>query len=359
MELRRPGMRLTKLREALTTEGLDAILITQPENRRYLSGFTGSAGVLLISQDQAVLATDFRYYEQVEKQAPDFRLAKVTGKFETVLPELIQQVEAKRVGFESAHLTVDQHQQWQEVTEGFELVPTKELVEGIRAIKDGDELGKIKKAIALADEAMTHIVGFIEPGMTEKEVAWELEVFMRTHGAEKLAFNTIIGSGPNGAMPHATVSERVIRTGEPIVMDMGAMVDGYNSDLTRTICAGRADDTFKEIYGVVLEAQLTAERNIRPGMTGKQADAIARKVIENAGYGENYGHGLGHGVGLAVHEKPGVGRLSEDVLQPGMVFTVEPGIYLLGWGGVRIEDIVVLREDGVEVLTQASKELNG
>jgi Xaa-Pro aminopeptidase len=348
-------MRLTKLRDNLAAEGLDAILITQPENRRYLSGFTGSAGVLVISADEAIIATDFRYYEQVEKQAPDFRLAKITDKFETLLPELVQQVGAKRVGFESAHLTVDQHQQWQEVADGFELVPTKELVEGIRVVKDEDELGKIRKAIALADEAMAHVVGFIEPGMTEKEVGWELEVFMRTHGAEKLAFDLIVGSGPNGAMPHATVSERVIQAGEPIVVDLGAMIDGYNSDLTRTICAGRPDDKFKEIYDIVLKAQLAAEQSIRPGMTGKQADDIARQVIEEAGYGENYGHGLGHGVGLAVHEKPEVGRLSEDVLEPGMVFTVEPGIYLPGWGGVRIEDIVVMREDGVEVLTQASK----
>jgi len=350
-------MRLTKLREALAAEGLDAILITQPENRRYLSGFTGSAGVLLISQDQAVLATDFRYYEQVEKQAPDFRLAKITDKFKTLLPELVQQVGAKRVGFESVHLTVDQHQEWQEVAEGFELVPTRELVEGMRAVKDEDELGKIKQAIALADQAFAHIVSFIEPGMTEKEVAWELEVFMRTRGAEKLAFDIIVASGPNGAMPHATVSERVIRAGEPVVMDMGARIDGYNSDLTRTVCAGRPDGKFREIYDIVLEAQRAAEQRVRPGMTGKQADAIARQVIEEAGYGDNYGHGLGHGVGLAVHEKPGVGRLSEDVLEPGMVFTVEPGIYLTDWGGVRVEDIVVMREDGVEVLTRASKDV--
>jgi len=351
-------MRLTKLREALAGEGLDAILITQPENRRYLSGFTGSAGVLLISQDQAILATDFRYYEQVERQAPGFHLAKIKDKFESLLPELVHEVGAKRVGFESTHLTVDRYQEWQKIAEDFELVPTKGLVEEIRTVKDEDELDKIRRAIALTDEAFAHIVSFIEPGMTEKEVAWEIEVFMRTHGAEKLAFDLIVGSGPNGAMPHATISERVIRAGEPIVMDMGAMVDGYNSDLTRTICLGQPDDRFREIYNIVLEAQQAAERDIRPGMTGKEADEIARQVIERAGYGDNYGHGLGHGVGLAVHEKPGVGRLSEDVLKPGMVFTVEPGIYLPGWGGVRIEDIVVMREDGVEVLTQASKEPN-
>jgi Xaa-Pro aminopeptidase len=232
------------------------------------------------------------------------------------------------------------------------------LVENIRAVKDENELIKIKNAIALADEALAHIVGFIEPSMTEKEVAWELEVFMRTHGAEKLAFDLIVGSGPNGAMPHATVSERVIQAGEPIVMDLGAVIDGYHSDLTRTICAGRPNDRFKEIYDIVLEAQLTAEQNIRPGMQGKQADDVARQVIEKADYGKEFGHGLGHGVGLAVHEKPGVGRLSEDVLEPGMVFTIEPGIYLPGWGGVRIEDIVVMGKDGVEVLTQASKNVS-
>ena len=351
-------MRLAKLREALAAEGLDAILITQPENRRYLSGFTGSAGVLLISQDQAILATDFRYYEQVERQAPDFRLAKIKDKFEPLLPELVHELGAKRVGFESAHLTVDQHQEWQKVAEDFELVPTKELVERIRAVKDEDELDKLRRAIALTDEAFAHIVSFIEPGMTEKEVAWELEVFMRTHGAEKLAFDLIVGSGPNGAMPHATVSERVIRAGEPIVMDMGAVVDGYNSDLTRTICVGQPAERFREIYNIVLEAQQTAERDIQPGMTGKEADDIARQVIEGAGYKDNYGHGLGHGVGLAVHEKPTLSKVSEDVLTPGMVFTIEPGIYLPDWGGVRIEDMVVMREDGVEVLTQASKELN-
>jgi Xaa-Pro aminopeptidase len=355
------NQRLVVLRQKLAEQDLDAILITQPENRRYLSGFTGSAGVLLISQDQAIIATDFRYYEQVTREAPGFQLAKIEGgeKFVDILPDLVAQVRAKRVGFESAHLTVDQHREWQEVAEGFELIPTKELVEGIRAVKDEGELSKIRKAITLADEAFTHIVGFIEPGMTEKEVAWELEVFMRTHGAARVAFDLIVASGPNGALPHATVSDRVIRAGEPIVIDLGAMIDGYNSDLTRTICAGQPDDRFREIYDIVLEAQRAAEGSIRPGMTGKQADGIARQIIEEAGYGDNFGHGLGHGVGLAVHEKPTLRKLSEDVLAPGMVFTVEPGIYLPGWGGVRIEDIVVMREDGVEVLTQARKELNG
>ena len=347
--------RLVVLRRKLAEHDLDAILITQPENRRYLSGFTGSAGVLLISQEQAIIATDFRYYEQVARQAPHFQLAKIERKFVDVLPDLVAQVGARRVGFESAHLTYDQYQEWAKVAKGFELVPTKELVEQIRAVKDEDELEKIRRAVALADEAVAHVLGIIEPGMTEKEVAWELESFMRTHGAEKMAFDLIVASGPNGALPHATASERAIRAGEPIVMDLGCVVEGYHSDMTRTICLGQPDARFREVYELVLSAQLAAEEAIRPGMTGREADAIARKVIEEAGYGEQFGHGLGHGVGLAIHEKPTLGKLSEDVLEPGMVFTVEPGVYIPGWGGVRIEDMVVLREDGVEVLTQASK----
>ena len=353
--------RLSALRRKLAEQNLDAILITQPENQRYLSGFTGSAGVLLISQDQAIIATDFRFFEQVAKQAPHFQLAKIKSgeKFIDILPNLVTQVGAKRVGFESAHLTFDQHQEWAEVAEGFELVPTKDLVEALRAVKDEDELDTIKRAVALSDAAFAHILGSIEPGMTEKDVAWELELYMRTHGAEKVAFDLIIGAGPNGAMPHATVSDRAIQAGEPIVIDLGAVLDGYHSNLTRTICLGEPDDKFREIYGLVLGAQLAAEdgmEGIKPGMTGKEADAIARRVIEEAGYGEQFGHGLGHGVGLAIHEKPMLGRLSEDVLKPGMVLTVEPGIYIPGWGGVRIEDMVVLREDGVEVLSQATKE---
>lgn len=348
--------RLSAVRQKLAEQNLDAILIAQPENRRYLSGFTGSAGVLLISADQAIIATDFRYYEQVAKQAPEFQLAKIEDKFTSLLPELVEQVGAKRVGFESAYLTFAQHREWAEAAEGFELLPTKEMVEDLRAVKDESELDVSKRAVALSDEAVAHIRGFIEPGMTERDVAWELESYMRTHGAEKAAFDLIVAAGPNGAMPHATVSDRTIRAGEPIVMDLGAVVDGYHSDLTRTICLGQPDDKFREIYSLVLKAQLAAEEMIKAGMTGKEADAIARQPIEEAGYGEQFGHGLGHGVGLVIHEKPKLGKLSEDALKPGMVFTVEPGIYIPGWGGVRIEDIVVLREDGVEVLTQSSKE---
>jgi Xaa-Pro aminopeptidase len=354
------NVRLDKLRQKLIEEELDAILITQPQNRRYLSGFTGSAGVLLISAEQAILATDFRYYEQVAKQAPDFELARVGYEFTKVLPDLVVQVGAKRVGFEAVHLPYAQYQEWDEVAEGFELAPTKELVEELRAVKDEGELEVIRRAVALADEAMTYVLDVMEPGMTERAVAWEIETYMRTHGADKVAFDLIVAGGPSGAMPHARPSEAPIRAGEPIVMDIGAQTEGYHSDLTRTACLGAPDDRFREIYDIVLQAQLAAEEGIRAGMTGQEADALARSVIEEAGYGEYFGHGLGHGVGLAVHEKPRLSKLSEEeVLQPGMVVTIEPGIYLPGWGGVRIEDIAVVGEDGVEVLTLARKGVSG
>jgi Xaa-Pro aminopeptidase len=355
-------MRMDKLRQILADENLDAIVISQPGNRRYLSGFTGTRGVLFISPERAVFATTFVYLEQARKQVPAFELVMFQQEFAEVWPDLVAEVNsalqgrARRVAFESAHLTVAEHGKLAAGAGNVELVPTEGIVEGLRAIKGEGEFDIIKKAVSLADAAFTHIVEFIEPGMTEREVAWELEVYMRTHGAEKVAFDLIVGAGSNGAMPHHEVSERVIGRGEPIVMDLGARVAGYHSDMTRTICLGQPDERFTEIYDLVLRARWAAEAAIRVGITAGEADNVARQIIAEAGYGEQYGHGLGHGVGLAVHEEPFIRQGAAEVLKPGMVFTVEPGIYLPDWGGVRIEDMVVVREDGVEVLSQASRE---
>lgn len=349
-------MRLAKLRQILADDNLDAMVISQPENRRYLSGFTGTRGVLFISPEQAVLAVPFIYLEQAKKQAPAFELVRYRRELADVWSELVAGVNARRVAFESAHLTVAEHGKLTAGTEDVELVPTEGIVEGLRAVKDEDELGIIRKAVALADAAFAHVIELIEPGMTEREVAWELEAYMHTHGAEKVAFDLIVGAGSNGAMPHHEVSERVIGAGEPIVMDLGARVAGYHSDLTRTICLGQPDERFTGIYDIVFRAQLAAETAIRAGIVAGEADNAARQIIVDAGYGEQYGHGLGHGVGLAVHEEPSVRQGAEEMLKPGMVFTVEPGIYLPDWGGVRIEDMVLVQEDGVEVLSRASKE---
>jgi len=347
--------RVEALRALLAEEGLDAIIVGQPENRRYLSGFTGSAGVLVISQTDAILATDFRYYLQVAQQAPDFELAKVTDELPPVLADVLGRLNVRRVGFEAAHVPFATHRAWTEAVPQVEWVPTEGLVEGLRAIKDEVELALLREAIALTDEAFVQVAERVRPGMTERQVAWEIEAYLRTHGADAVAFEIIVASGPNGAMPHARSTERVIQPGEPIVIDMGARVEGYHSDLTRTLCLGPADGRFSEIYAVVLEAQMRAEGGIRAGMLGREADSLAREVIAAAGYGENFGHGLGHGVGLAVHEAPRLRKTSEDSLQSGMVTTVEPGIYLPDWGGVRLEDVVLIGADGVEVLTQAPK----
>jgi Xaa-Pro aminopeptidase len=231
------------------------------------------------------------------------------------------------------------------------------MVGTLRLIKDEHELAEIRKAVVIADEACDYIRDVVQTGMSEKEVAWELESYIRTNGAEAVAFNIIVAAGPNGAKPHAVPQDRQIKGGEPIVMDLGARLDGYHSDLTRTICLGEPPGQLREIHGIVLQAQLAAEEQAKPGMTGREIDAIARDVIAKAGYEEQFGHGLGHGVGLAVHEGPRLSLQSEHVLKPGMLCTIEPGIYLTGWGGVRIEDIVLFKEDGVEVLSKARKEL--
>jgi Xaa-Pro aminopeptidase len=349
-------MRLAKLRQTLVENNLDAIVISQPENCRYLSSFTGARGVLFLSPERAMLAVPFVYLEQARKQAPAFEVVRFQREFAEVWPDLVAEVNARRVAFESAHLTVAEHGKLAARAEDVELVPTEGIVGGFRAIKDRGELDIIRKTVALADAAFAHIVEFIEPGMTEREVAWELEVYMRTHGAEKVAFDLIVGAGPNGALPHHEVSERGIGAGEPIVIDLGARVAGYHSDLTRTICLGQPNERFTEIYDLVLRAQLAAEAAIREGIVAGEADNAARKIIAEAGYGEQYGHGLGHGVGLAVHEDPFIRQGAEEVLEPGMVFTVEPGIYLPDWGGVRLEDMVLVRQDGVELLSRASKQ---
>jgi Xaa-Pro aminopeptidase len=349
--------RLETLRAKLAEKHLDAILISQAENRRYLSGFTGSTGWLLISQDKALIASDFRYYEQVGKECPDFELVKITGLFTDVLPEMVKATGTTRLGFEASTVTVAQLQKWRAATPGTRWFTTYELVEYLRASKDDAELAIMKEALALTDRALAQGLEQVRPGMKERDLAWILESYMRTHGAEGVAFEILVQAGPHSAMPHYSAGEGVIREGEPLLIDMGAKVQGYHADLTRTFFVGKEPDRqFREVYDIVLRAQEAAEKGIRAGMIGKDAHALAQKVIDEAGYGDRFGHGLGHGVGLAIHEKPSAGRLSEDILVPGSLLTVEPGIYIPAWGGVRIEDVVRVTDDGVEVLTASPKD---
>ena len=352
--------RLEKLREALQEKELDAILISTEENRRYMSGFSGSAGYLLVSQDDAVLATDFRYVEQAGRQSPDFRVERIASGL-AWFPKLASELGVTRVGFESQQMTYSTHTAFQKAIEDAEgsekpeMVSTAGIVEKLRAFKDEDELKLLARAIEIGDEAFELVAPTIEAGITEREIAWELEKAMRERGAEKIGYDIIVAAGANGALPHHRASDKIVEDGDAIVIDMGAVYEGYTGDMTRTIIVGEADETFLKVYDTVLRAQLEAEDKARAGMTGKEVDAIARDIITEAGYGDAFGHSLGHGIGLEVHEEPRISAQSDQVLEDGMVFTIEPGIYLSGWGGVRIEDNVVMENGRVRIMTRSHK----
>ncbi len=351
--------RLETLRLRLAEQGLDAILISQDENRRYLSGFHGSAGYLLIDRGEAVLATDFRYTEQAATQAPDYRIFRIAGPLASWLPGLVASVDGGRMGFESEDVSFAFHQRMSEVIAGgekkLELVPVTGIVESLRTIKDVDEIAAIERAAEIADAALEQVNGGLRAGTTEKAVAWELEKALRDLGSESIPFEIIVAAGANAALPHHQPSDHAIRKGEPIVIDMGATSGGYGSDISRTLCLGAPDDKFREVYSTVLAAQRTAIEGIEAGMTGQTADALAREVIEKAGYGEAFGHSLGHGVGMVTHEAPTLGPNAEAVLEDGAVFSIEPGIYLSGWGGVRIEDLAVMEKGRPRLLSKARK----
>ena len=349
--------RLERVRERMSAEGLGAFLVSSAENRRYVSGFTGSAGYLVITPDDAVLATDFRYVEQAGQQAPAFRVHRITGRFDW-LKELFQAMGVQRIGFESADLSVATYHAMTDALKeapGVSLVPNVGAIESLRMVKDTDEIALVTRAVDLADHAFETVAPTIEAGETEASVAWRLERVMREEGAEAISFETIVAAGPNAAKPHHRPSDRAIREGEPIVIDMGARYEGYCSDMTRTLCLGQPDETFRVVYDTVLGAQLTAIATVNPTMNSGEADAVAREIIEKAGYGEQFGHSLGHGIGLAVHENPRVGPRAEDPLEDGTVFTIEPGIYIPDWGGVRIEDTVIMEGGAVRSLNHAHK----
>jgi Xaa-Pro aminopeptidase len=263
------------------------------------------------------------------------------------------------VGFEACHVSFHFHRQLNNAVKKKKLpvkmVPVDGLVESVRAVKEPEEIGFIEKSAAITDTAYEGVAATIRPGLTEKQVAWELEKSLRENGSQALPFEIIVASGPRAALPHAKPSGRVIEDGDPVVIDMGARFQGYASDLTRAVCAGRADATFKKVYNTVLEAQSKAMAAIARGITGHQADNTAREVIDRAGHGEDFGHALGHGVGLAAHELPRLGPGSKETLTDGMVFTVEPGIYISGWGGVRIEDTAVMEKGRARPVTKAIK----
>lgn len=352
---------MQKLRRAVGEKGLDALLVSHQTNCRYLSGFTGSSGFLLISPTHALLATDFRYIEQAKQEAPSYESTHVKGEPGSWLPQLACDLGWRKLGFEADHISVATYHKLAEAIEtkrlDLELIPTASLVEHLRSMKEPDELLLIGKAAELTDAAFQYAKSTVHPAMTEMEAAWEIESFLRQGGSEGVPFEIIVASGPNSALPHAKPGTRVIQSGEPVLIDMGARTSGYCSDFSRTICLGQPDKNLLEIYDIVLEAQLAAIEGIESGMNASQADAIARTVIEKSDHGDAFGHSLGHGVGLEVHELPTLSSSSSDLLSDGMVFTIEPGIYMAGCGGVRIEDTVILEKGKVKVLTKSEKKL--
>ena len=350
--------RIKLVREGLDKLEIDGILINNPQNRYYMSGFTGTAGTILITKKDAVLITDFRYTEQAKSQASNYEIVEHgTPKIKALKAEL-ERLKINKLGFEAKQVRYQQYQRYKEKLDAVELVPTENVIKDLRKIKDESEIKEIKKAVKVADQAFEHIVDYIKPGMTEKELSLELEYFMKQQGATKNAFDFIVASGKRGALPHGVATEKKIAKGEMITFDLGCIYSHYNSDLTRTIILGAAPtEKQEEVYNTVLEAQLAAIKAIEPGKTGEEIDQVARQIIVDAGYGDNFGHGLGHGVGLEVHEEPRLAKTADEELEVGMVVTVEPGIYLPDWGGVRIEDIVVVTEDGCEILTSVAKDL--
>ncbi|MGN4124616.1 M24 family metallopeptidase [Lysinibacillus sphaericus] len=349
-------LKLQKLRKALQEHNIEGILITNEYNRRYMTGFTGTAGVAIVSQNDAVFITDFRYTEQAAAQIKDFRIVKHEA---TILEEIATQVKAmgiKLLGFEKDAVSYGTYELYKNVIQT-DLVPVSGLIEKIRLIKTEQEINIIKVACEIADHAFTHIIDFIKPGKTELEVSNELEFFMRKQGATQSSFDTIVASGLRSALPHGVATDKVIEKGDFVTLDYGALYNGYISDMTRTVAVGEPSAKLVDMYNAVLASQLLALEKVGPGLTGIQADAIARDYLTEKGYGEAFGHSLGHGIGLEVHEGPGLSMRSETVLEPGMAVTIEPGVYLPGIGGLRIEDDILITETGNELLTHSSKEL--
>ncbi|TKC19868.1 M24 family metallopeptidase [Robertmurraya kyonggiensis] len=348
--------KLQKVRESLGKLGIDGLLITSSYNRRYISNFTGSSGVVLVGLDGAKFITDFRYVEQASKQCVGFDIVKHTGTIPEEVAEQVKAMGIKKLGFEQDHVTFSSFKSYEQAIQS-ELVPVSGLVEKIRLIKTDAEIKILKEAADIADAAYKHILDFIRPGISELDVSNELEFFMRKAGATSSSFDIIVASGQRSALPHGVASDKIIEKGDFITLDYGAYYNGYISDITRTLAVGEPDPKLKEIYQIVYEAQLRGVEGIKPGMSGKEADALTRDYISEKGYGEYFGHSTGHGIGLEVHEGPALSFRSELILEPGMVVTVEPGIYIPGLGGVRIEDDTVITKDGNETLTHSTKEL--
>ena len=350
--------RLTKLRKLMSARSIDAMLITNLSNVFYLSGFTGSTAALVVTDDSSYILVDFRYTLQATNECIGTQVVQYSGKPTiTALGDLINEIKPQSLGYESDVVTVVFYRKLRSVVDtSVKLRSAVGLVAKLRSVKDEHEILLIRRAAEIADAVYEHIIHEIKPGMTEKDVALLIDSSVRRLGGDKEGFDTIAAFGPNAASPHASPTDAILKSGQLLKMDYGVSYKKYNSDITRTVCLGTSTTRQKEIYKIVLDAQLRAIDAIAPGKTGKEIDAVARDYIASKGYGDNFGHGLGHAIGIEVHDGPAFSMLSDITLEPGMVATVEPGIYIEGWGGVRIEDDVLVTETGVEIITKAPKE---
>jgi Xaa-Pro aminopeptidase len=349
--------RLVKLKERFSDHNIDGFLLTAPRSLRYITGFSGSNGCALVGQDEAAFITDFRYRLQAEEEVQGFQRMVAKEELFKDLAGLAWFGQKRRLGVESTQLTVQQLQQLKELLPPTELVPVKELVEEISLVKEEAEIERIRQAVGISDLVFAEIMDYLRPGVREVEVCAELEYRMRREGSERLPFDAIVVSGARSALPHGQPTGKQLQEGDLVTMDYGARVGGYVSDFTRTVVLGKAGEKQCEIYQVCLRAQKEAEAAAKAGMLASELDQVARQIIRDAGYQDYFGHGLGHGLGLEVHEGPRLSPRGQMRLESGMVVTIEPGIYIPELGGVRIEDVVVIREAGCDVLTQASKEL--
>lgn len=348
--------RLHAAQKLLESMGVDALLVLGLSNIRYLSGFTGSDGALLLSRTGQWLLCDSRYTTQAHQEALLCRIVEYSVKSEGIA-RLVADEGWKRLAFDAEQTSVAVHRTLVAVTEGVELIPIAAELDELRGVKSAGELAAIEESCALASASLEQLLPMIRPGVTERSLALELEIIMKRSGADEKAFDFIVASGERGALPHGHPTERAISAGELVTIDFGARLHGYHSDETVTVAVGSADQRQREVYAVVKEAHDRAIAAIRPGCPCREIDGIARDYIAARGFGDYFGHGLGHGVGLDIHEKPTLSPRSKQALAQGMVVTVEPGIYIPGWGGVRIEDTVAVTADGCRLLTRVSKEL--
>ncbi len=346
---------VSNVRLLLEQKNLDGILLYKPENMRYVSGFTGSTGYVLITKSDARFFTDFRYTEQATVQCGGFKVIEISRT--KTITDILNDLGLSKIGVEENHMTYGQFMKFTDKLPETRLIPLEGAVLKLRSVKKPYEIENIGRAADIADEAFGHILEFIKPGLTELDIALELEFFMKKKGASKLSFESIVASGKRSSLPHGVASNKQIESGDMVTLDFGCVYNGYCSDMTRTFVLGKADEKQKEIYDIVLKAQKTSLKAVRPGLTGAELDTIAREIIRDSGYGEYFGHGLGHGVGLEVHELPHVNARGDVPMEPGMVITIEPGIYVPDFGGVRIEDLVLVTDNGYRVLSKSAKNL--